>query len=92
MSADDRVESDKARFAEWARYARDQGETPAIPAATVVMLRNSEAGIETLMLRKNSQIAFGGMWVFPGGRVDEADREGAADDVEGAAQPHAGAA
>jgi 8-oxo-dGTP pyrophosphatase MutT (NUDIX family) len=25
------------------------------------------------MLRKNSKVAFGGMWVFPGGRVDDAD-------------------
>ena len=28
------------------------------------------------MLRKNSKLAFGGMWVFPGGRIDDADREG----------------
>ena len=27
------------------------------------------------MLRKNSKIAFGGMWVFPGGRVDDEDRD-----------------
>ncbi len=26
------------------------------------------------MLRRNSKLAFGGMWVFPGGRVDPADR------------------
>lgn len=26
------------------------------------------------MLRRNSKIAFGGMWVFPGGAVDEEDR------------------
>ena len=32
------------------------------------------------MLRKNSKIAFGGMWVFPGGKIDPADRDGAADD------------
>ena len=25
------------------------------------------------MLHKNSKIAFGGMWVFPGGRIDDAD-------------------
>lgn len=28
-------------------------------------------GLEVLMLRRNSKIAFGGMWVFPGGRVDD---------------------
>ena len=42
-----------------------------IPAATVVLLRDGSDGVETLMLRRNSKIAFGGMWVFPGGRVDE---------------------
>ena len=43
-----------------------------IPAATVLLLRDSPgAGLEVLMLRRNSKIAFGGAWVFPGGRVDE---------------------
>jgi 8-oxo-dGTP pyrophosphatase MutT (NUDIX family) len=40
----------------------------------VAVLRNTAHGIETLMLRKNSKIAFGGMWVFPGGRIDEEDK------------------
>jgi 8-oxo-dGTP pyrophosphatase MutT (NUDIX family) len=31
------------------------------------------------MLHRNSKIAFGGMWVFPGGRVDEADGDLAVD-------------
>ncbi|NIR35846.1 MAG: NUDIX domain-containing protein, partial [Actinobacteria bacterium] len=84
MSVDDRVAADRARFAEWARYAREQGEVPAIPAATVVVLRDGGSGLETLMLRRNSKIAFGGMWVFPGGRVDDADRTGVDDDVDAA--------
>lgn len=46
---------------------------PATPAATVVLLRDADAGPEVLMLRKNSKIAFGGMWVFPGGRIDPED-------------------
>ena len=46
---------------------------PPIPAATVVLLRDGNSGPEVLMLRKNSKIAFGGMWVFPGGKIDEAD-------------------
>ncbi len=45
-----------------------------IPAATVVLVRNGADGLETLLLRRNSAIAFGGMWVFPGGRIDDADR------------------
>ena len=46
---------------------------PATPAATVVLLRDVEKGMQVLMLRKNSKIAFGGMWVFPGGRIDDED-------------------
>ena len=52
--------------------ARGGGE-PAIPAATVVLLRDYSSQLEVLMLHKASQIAFGGMWVFPGGRIDDAD-------------------
>ncbi len=48
-------------------------ESPAIPAATVCLLRDGSAGVEVLMLRKTSKIAFGGMWVFPGGKIDAAD-------------------
>lgn len=50
--------------------SRDRG---LIPAATVVLLRDGEDGLETLMLRKTSRIAFSGMWVFPGGRIDSED-------------------
>lgn len=47
-----------------------------IPAATVIPLRDdSPAGLEVLMLRKNSKLAFGGMWVFPGGRIDPEDED-----------------
>ena len=49
---------------------------PAIPAATVVLVRDGVEGLETLMLRRNSRGAFGGMWVFPGGRIDPEDGEG----------------
>ena len=63
------------------RIAGGKGDATVImPAATVILLRDTDAGPETLMLRKNSKIAFGGMWVFPGGRVDDEDAPGAADD------------
>jgi 8-oxo-dGTP pyrophosphatase MutT (NUDIX family) len=81
MSAEDRVQRDKARIDEWIRYAAESGGTPAIPAATVVVLRDGHTGLETLMLRRNSKIAFGGMWVFPGGRVDDEDHTAAGDDI-----------
>lgn len=53
---------------------------PATPAATVILLRDADAGLETLMLHRTSSVAFGGMWVFPGGRVDAQDRRD--DDVD----------
>lgn len=43
-----------------------------IPAATVVLVRDS-GRLEVLMLRRSSRIAFGGAWVFPGGRIDPDD-------------------
>ena len=46
---------------------------PLIPAATVVLLRTQNGAVEVLMLQKNMGIAFGGMWVFPGGKIDAAD-------------------
>ena len=44
-----------------------------IPAATVVLARDTDEGIEVLMLRRSSRGAFGGMWVFPGGQVENED-------------------
>ena len=43
------------------------------PAATVVVLRDGPSGLETLMCRRSVDVAFGGYWVFPGGRVETAD-------------------
>ncbi len=51
--------------------------TPVEPraAATVILLRASGAGPEVYLLRRHGQMAFaGGMYVFPGGVVDERDR------------------
>ena len=47
---------------------------PPIPAATVVVARDGESGLETLLIRRNTALEFaGGMWVFPGGRIDPED-------------------
>ncbi len=71
--------SDK-KISEFAQRLSAEGEkqTQTFYAATVILLRDSDDGIETLMLKKNSKIAFGGMWVFPGGRID--DEDGQSDD------------
>ncbi|PLK26349.1 NUDIX domain-containing protein [Novosphingobium sp. TH158] len=53
----------------------------AIPAATVIVFRHGANGApaELLMLERSGEMRFaGGAAVFPGGRVDEADRELAA--------------
>ena len=70
---------DHRRYDVYARNHEDFGDSELIPAATVVVLRDTETGLEALMLRRNSKIAFGGMWVFPGGRVDEEDTVAGAD-------------
>ena len=48
-----------------------------LPAATVILLRDHEQRLETLLLRRNSKLVFSaGMWVFPGGRIDEHELRG----------------
>ncbi len=56
--------------------ARDRSgeENPPVPAATAVLVRDHLGRLEALMLRRSSKLDFaGGMWVFPGGRVDVGD-------------------
>ena len=49
---------------------------PARQSASVVIVRDGADSLEVLMLRRNHKIAFhGGDWVFPGGRVDDADAQ-----------------
>ena len=61
-----------SHFERWFRDG-ERAEGDPIPAATVVLVRDRDGAVETIMLRKNSKLAFGGMWVFPGGRIDEVD-------------------
>ena len=65
---------DESRYKKWESDHEERGTSELIPAATVVIMRDSESGIELLMLRKNSKVAFGGMWVFPGGKIDDTDK------------------
>ncbi|MFN2613111.1 MAG: NUDIX domain-containing protein [Solirubrobacterales bacterium] len=55
----------------------------ARPAATVIVLRrggrHSDRGLEVCLVRRNLEASFmPGVWVFPGGAVDETDGEGEA--------------
>ena len=46
---------------------------PARPAATVIVARESSGEFEILLLKRSEIGAFAGMWVFPGGRVEDND-------------------
>jgi 8-oxo-dGTP pyrophosphatase MutT (NUDIX family) len=58
---------------------------PVRDGATVMLVRDATSGsrcIEVLMLRRHPETAFGSVWAFPGGAVDEVDA------ATGAAPPH----
>ena len=70
--------------------ARDPAPAPAPvvprPAATVVLLRPGARGLEVLLTRRPSTMAFGpGLHVFPGGALDPSDGAAAGDPYVGAA-------
>ena len=56
--------------------ARDFAGPPAPvrAAATVVLLRAAEPHFEAYLLRRRASMAFGGVYAFPGGGVDDSDR------------------
>ena len=65
------------RVAAWS--AQSLEATPAREAATVLLVRDGDRGVEVFLLRRHLSMAFaGGMYAFPGGGVDPRD---AADDV-----------
>ncbi|PRD64813.1 NUDIX hydrolase [Malikia granosa] len=49
-------------------------ERPARDAASLVLLRDGSAGLEVLLLRRHADTrVLGGVYVFPGGKLDPAD-------------------
>jgi recombination protein RecT len=67
-------------------YAQREPATPR-PAATVLLLRDSDAGIEVLMTRRSMTASFAaGAYVFPGGGVDAQDARSHAQSSRRAAQ------
>lgn len=54
--------------------ASDPASVPVRDAATVMLVRDGDDGLEVFMLRRNLRSDFvGGAYVFPGGAVDPAD-------------------
>ncbi len=50
-------------------------DKPPVPAATILMLRDGEPGLEVFMVVRHHQIDFAsGALVFPGGKIDSADQ------------------
>jgi 8-oxo-dGTP pyrophosphatase MutT (NUDIX family) len=48
--------------------------TPARPAASAILLRDGDDGLEVLLVQRNPEQKFmGGAWVFPGGAMHEDD-------------------
>jgi 8-oxo-dGTP pyrophosphatase MutT (NUDIX family) len=49
--------------------------TPAtpIPSATVMLVRDAPDGVQVFLMERSSHGMFGGLHVFPGGKVDDAD-------------------
>jgi glyoxylase-like metal-dependent hydrolase (beta-lactamase superfamily II)/8-oxo-dGTP pyrophosphatase MutT (NUDIX family) len=46
------------------------------PAATLILSREAERGVEVFLLRRNQDAAFaGGAYVFPGGAIDASDQD-----------------
>nr|WP_183501105.1 MULTISPECIES: NUDIX domain-containing protein [Microbacterium] len=50
-------------------------------AATVLILRDSEAGPEVLMIERPDRGSFAGAWVFPGGKTEPGDTGDTEEDV-----------
>ena len=53
--------------------------TTVRPAATLLVVRDGESGIEVVMGKRPPGGPFGGVWVFPGGAVDPEDLTAAPD-------------
>ena len=46
-----------------------------IPAATVLMIRDIDDGMEVLMVKRSKKPPFENLFVFPGGKIDEIDKD-----------------
>ena len=53
----------------------DNGDYQKIPtpAASVLLIRDNNQRIEVFMIKRSMKTNFGGVWVFPGGKIDNED-------------------
>lgn len=60
----------------------DLTQVPLRPASTVMLVRDAPRDIEVFMLQRNTNAVFAsGMYVFPGGRVDDVDASAELDEL-----------
>ena len=45
------------------------------PAATVLIIRDGQKGIEVFMVERANRPPFGNLFVFPGGKIDQSDND-----------------
>ncbi|MDB5859201.1 MAG: hydrolase, partial [Ramlibacter sp.] len=69
---------------------KERVDSPALPSATVVLLRDGADGLEVFLLKRHGlSDVLGGAYVFPGGKVDAEDAEWAGRTDCAPAQLHA---
>ena len=53
----------------------DNGDYQKVPtpAASVLLIRDTSQRIEVFMIKRSMKTNFGGVWVFPGGKIDNED-------------------
>jgi len=70
-----------------AQPSADSDDEDVPVAATVVIVRDGDAGAEVLMIKRPDRGSFAAAWVFPGGKLEPGDSAGGAgDDPMGAAR------
>ena len=55
------------------------------PASTIMLARDQGDSLEVLLLKRNKALAFaGGLWVFPGGKIEEEEQKRGEDELAAA--------
>lgn len=59
--------------------------TKAKAASTLMLARDHQDKLEVLLLKRNKALAFAaGLWVFPGGKIEDAEKENSVDELTAA--------